>query len=188
MSARRNSPNGRGAAVGRGVARRVASPILTAAEVTRIGWFAAIYLAIRWLLVATIDTAPALAMREATAWLAAMIMRAAGLSVQLSGQSILAGDSVTSVSGPCLPISALAVGVALILSSRRISTAGKVGWSAVVVGVTLALNVPRVALVAVLAMHHSVLLEPLHLHLLPVAQVLVSVALWALSERVGPHA
>ena len=145
--------------------------------------FAVAYSATRMVLVAAIEWGPLLAIREATARAAGWLVRPFVESVAISGCSIVAGDSVTTVSETCFPVSWLALGIALVLASGRIRPAAKLLWCAVMVPFVLVLNVPRVAVVALLAERHSVLLEPVHRGILPAAGALATVLIWLLAER-----
>jgi exosortase/archaeosortase family protein len=125
--------------------------------------------------------------QEVTAYLAGSVLRTFGASVRLAGCSVELGTSVTNVTPECLPYTAWALGVALIVLSSRLSSAARLLWSLVMVATLFGLNVFRVVIVALLAQHGSALLEPVHVHALPAALALASVDLWLVAERVGPH-
>lgn len=184
MSGSRRSPNAKRPAV----PRRIARDPLSRSEIARIVWFAVAYTVLRWSLVTQADSPALETLRETTALWAGALLRLVGVRVVMAGCSIVSGDATTTVSPACVPVSALAIGVALVLASGRLSTWGRALWSVVVAVVVLCFNVLRIAVVALLAAQHSPLLDAAHIYVLPVALALVAVAVWLLAERVGPHA
>lgn len=141
-------------------------------------------MAVRWLATRDVFVPVQRVTAEAGAWLASL----AGVPASVSGFVIRAGEGTVIVSALCMPLSAFAVGCALIATSRRLSVAARAWWVAMLVPVLAAVNVVRVAIVAALAAADSPLLAPVHESVLPVMLALTAVGVWMTAERVSKRA
>lgn len=128
------------------------------------------------------------AVRESTATAARAVAAPWGPGASVDGCVVVVGDATTIVSQSCVPVAALALAVSLaaVVGPRR------PGWRilSVVLGVALvlAVNVVRVAVVALLAYERSPLLQPVHELVFPMVLVAVAVGSWALTSGAGRDA
>lgn len=150
--------------------------------------FAAIY-AVAWgALLWVIDSEALEFLRAATAQSAGALLNAAGTPITVSGCYLTAASGVTVVSGRCMPLQAMALAIALVMSSRRITWPARVVWTLVSLGLVLAVNVLRVSAISALVVTQAGWLDVAHSYLLPITLALTAVAVWLLAERLGPHA
>lgn len=118
------------------------------------------------------------ALQVATARAAGRIVALFGIEPRLEGCTLFVGPSTVTVSGACVPSSALAVTLALMLVGTGLPWPRRLAWTATAVGVVLGANVVRVAIVSWLAMHESPYLDAVHVDVLPVVLVLTGIAVW----------
>lgn len=150
--------------------------------------FSVIY-AVAWgTLLWVIDSEALEFLRAATAQSAGALLNAAGARVAVSGCYLTAASGVTVVSGRCMPLQAMALAIALVMSSRRITWPGRAMWTLISLGLVLAVNVLRVSAISALVVTQAGWLDVAHAYLLPITLALTAVAVWLLAERLGPHA
>lgn len=131
------------------------------------------------LLLRSLASAGALfALQSATARAAGWIATLYGAEPRLEGCTLFVGPSTVTVSGACVPSSALAVTLALMLAGTRLPWGRRLAWTAVGVGAVLGANVVRVTIVAWLAWKGSPYLEAVHVDVLPVVLALTGIAVW----------
>lgn len=149
--------------------------------------FALAYLLSWGALLWAIDTPALEFLRLATARAAGALLDLSGIPTTVAGCYLSAGEGVTVVSGRCMPLQAMALGIALTVSSARLSHLGRAIWATVAVAAVLAVNVLRVAAVSALVATEASWLDAAHAYVLPVLLAVTAVAAWLLAERVGPH-
>lgn len=162
--------------------RRVARPKPVTGVAVRV---AVTYVAAESLLRFAADAGWFRAVQRVTAEAAGWLLRMVGSDAVVKGVDVIAGQGIVSVTPLCLPITPVALGLALILFAGPRPVKARAIWSAALLGALAIANVIRIFAVSLLAARRSALLEPVHEEVLPVILVGVAVAVWLVSRRQG---
>lgn len=128
------------------------------------------------------------AIQQATAETAGALLRVVGADAVVKGVDVISGQGIVSVTPLCIPITPVALGIALILFAGPRGARARAIWSGALVAILAVANVARIFVVSLMAARRSALLEPVHEEVLPVLLVGVAVAVWLFSRRRGGHA
>lgn len=122
-----------------------------------------------------------------TAEVAAKVLHLLSFEQVISGASIVTSKGMVTVDGLCLPISPLALGIALVGFQTRLTWRRRVAWAAALVPVMALVASFRVALVAALMDAGSPWMSSVHESITPVAWMAIPVLWWLAALRSEPN-
>jgi exosortase/archaeosortase family protein len=120
--------------------------------------------------------------RRATAWSAWWVAELMGLRTTLVGSEIYTRTRVLDVATACMPLSVLAVAIALSLATKAPPRTAAAGVAVAVIGQWLA-NVARVCVGIVAAQQVPGVFDMLHRHVLSLVPVVTAFVVWAAWAR-----
>lgn len=138
--------------------------------------YAGLEIGLRWLAQAGAFEA----LQAWTALAAHWLLGTFGVRTVIAGCSIVTAQGTVVVDGLCLPVTPLALGIALITCATPLTVVRKIGLAAVLVVALLLASVLRIATVAALVDSTSPFMNAVHTTVSPIALAGVALGVWFL--------
>jgi exosortase/archaeosortase family protein len=152
-------------------------------DVVRLLPFAVVYIALEYLIKSLADSGRLLFLQEWTASAARWLLGVFGTRTVIAGCSVVTDAGTVTVNGLCLPVTPMALGVALILCGTSLPPVKKLVFVATLVPLMLLVGVLRIAVVAALVNASSPFMPTFHETISPIAWMVVPIGLWLFALR-----